>query len=248
METIIKQTREVGTSAGVLLPRHWLNKEVVVTLYQPSIKEISAEAVSKLVWLGLNADIIGLYLYGSYARGENEPKSDIDLLAITANTNRLVKEGNYEILLVSKKNLLKNLPTSIAYQSAIMEAKPIINKEFIENARKNMPRFNYKKALREIKRIIRINKDAVETCRSQGMKIPDGIIYSLVLRLREIYLIRIIIRNKSFSKKDFLEIVGRKAYSAYERIKNDERDIGIPTDSALNLLKISEKWLKELKG
>ena len=33
METIVKQAREVGTSAGVLLPRKWLNKQVVVTLF-----------------------------------------------------------------------------------------------------------------------------------------------------------------------------------------------------------------------
>jgi len=33
METIIKHTREVGTSAGVLLPKSWLNKQVVVTIF-----------------------------------------------------------------------------------------------------------------------------------------------------------------------------------------------------------------------
>ncbi len=38
---IIKKTREVGKSSGVLLPRSWLNKQVVVNLFEPSPEKIS---------------------------------------------------------------------------------------------------------------------------------------------------------------------------------------------------------------
>ena len=53
METITKKTRAVGTSAGVLLPRSWLNKRVVVTLEEKNIENITKEIISKI-----NTDIL----------------------------------------------------------------------------------------------------------------------------------------------------------------------------------------------
>ena len=63
MTSLIKQTREVGTSAGVLLPRKWLNKQVVVTLLIPSIEEIAKEVIGILVGKNLNGEVKGIYLY-----------------------------------------------------------------------------------------------------------------------------------------------------------------------------------------
>src|SRR3989338_10016233 len=80
MEIIVKQTREVGTSAGVLLPRRWLNKQVVVTLFSPSIEEIAVDVFRILFKNNLNDEIRGIYLVGSYARGDYSPDSDIDIL------------------------------------------------------------------------------------------------------------------------------------------------------------------------
>ena len=65
MESLVKQTREVGTSAGVLLPRNWLNKEVVVTLFNPSKEKIAQDLLNILFEHNLNEDIKGIYLFGS---------------------------------------------------------------------------------------------------------------------------------------------------------------------------------------
>ena len=54
METIVKQAREVGTSAGVLLPRGWLNKQVVVTLFEPSKEKIAQDILACLFKQDLN--------------------------------------------------------------------------------------------------------------------------------------------------------------------------------------------------
>src|SRR3989344_1988967 len=48
------------------------------------------------------SEIIGIYLVGSYARGDNTYTSDIDILIISEKTNReLIKKDGYEILIVS---------------------------------------------------------------------------------------------------------------------------------------------------
>ena len=91
METILKQAREVGTSAGVLLPRSWLNKQVVVTLFQPSKEKMAQDIMSFLFKEKLNEEAKGIYLFGSYSRGDFDFNSDIDILIIFNS-----KEANYQ--------------------------------------------------------------------------------------------------------------------------------------------------------
>src|SRR3989344_2502549 len=248
METLIKQTREVGTSAGVLLPRKWLNKQVVVTLLQPSKEEIAKEVMEIILKNNINEEIKGVYLYGSYARGDYDPYSDIDLLMITKETNKLINHVNYEVLLISEENFSKNLPDSLYYTSMLKELKTIINKDLIERYSISKYRLNVKRVLNEIGRVLKIIKDTVKICEDNNKKIPDGIAYSIVLRLRELYLLKCLRSNKSYSKEDFLKICGDKNYSAYVRIKRNEKELReiIPKEMEI-LLDLSEKWLKELK-
>src|SRR4030042_4257438 len=196
METIIKQTREVGTSAGVLLPRNWLNKRVVVTLFEPSKEKILQDIMNCLFKQNLNEDVKGIYLFGSYSRGDFDFNSDIDILVITGKTNKLINYNNYEILLVSESTFSKNLPNNLNYLSLLKEIKVIFNKELIDKYRNKKYKLNIKKYLPEIEKISKINKDAVKMCKENNMNIPDGIAYSIILRLRELYLIKCFLSNK----------------------------------------------------
>ena len=248
METIVKQTREVGTSAGVLLPRSWLNKQVVVTLFNPSKEKILQDIMACMFERNLNEEVKGIYLFGSYSRADFDFNSDIDILIITEKTNKLVNYDNYEMLLVSESSFSKNLPNSLNYLSILKEAKVILNKELIEKYRLKKYSLNFKKNLLEINKIIKINKDAVKMCKENSLNVPDGIVYSIVLRLRELYLIKCLLSKKDYHKKDFLELAGEKVYSAYLRIKRDEKELNnIPPEELVNTLELSEKWLKELK-
>ena len=111
MEPIISRTRQVGNSSGVLLPKEWLNKKVVVTLTELSEKEILQEVIKILYEKGILNDVLGIYLIGSYARKKNEvtPESDIDLLVITENTGRTIEKENYQINLVKEDDLIRSL-------------------------------------------------------------------------------------------------------------------------------------------
>lgn len=248
MEILLRQAREVGTSAGVLLPRKWLNKQVVVTLHSPSIKDISQDVMKVLLEENLNEEVKGIYLTGSYAREDYDFDSDIDILVITSDTNKIIKKEDYEIILVSEKNFVKNLPNNLNYLSTLKEAKVIINSELLDRLKSIKIKPNLKPQLKEIEEIIRINQDTILTCKENNKNIPDGVIYSIVLRLRELYLIKCLFSKKAHNKKEFLKIVGEKEYNAYNRVKREERELDNTSyEEASSLLDLSSKWLKELK-
>jgi len=249
METITKQTREVGTSAGVLLPRSWLNKKVVVTLFEPSKEKILQDIIGCLFEQNLNEEVKGIYLYGSHARKDFDFNSDIDILIVTQNTDKLLTYNNYEILFVSESSFSKNLSKNLNYLSLLKEMKVILNKELIEKYRTKRYNFNIRKSLSEIAGVLKINKDSVKICKDNNQRIPDGIVYSVVLRLRELYLIRCLLSNKIYHKKDFLELIGGEAYSAYLRVKRNEKELNnLSPNELISLIELSKKWLKELKG
>ncbi len=248
METLIRPTRELGTSAGVLLPKKWLNKQVVVTIHCPSEEEIALSIIKILFEQNLNEEAKGIYLFGSYARGDYDFNSDIDVLVLTQNVNKLIKKENYELLLISEKNFLKNLPHSLNYLSIIRETKAILNKELIEKYRAENSKIDIKNILKEIESIIKINAESLITCKESKQNIPDGIVYSVVLRLRELYLIKCLLLRKPYRKNDFLKFLSEKIYLAYSRVKRDEKEFdNISFEEIKNLSDLSLKWLKELK-
>ena len=151
MENIVKQTREVGTSAGVLLPRSWLNKQVVVTLFKPSLEKISKDVFEILFNHNLNEELRGIYLFGSHSRGDSDFDSDIDILIITEKINKLINQDNYEILLVSEKAFAKNLASNLTYSSILKEMKIIFNRELIEKYKDKKSKFNAKKIFWRLK-------------------------------------------------------------------------------------------------
>ena len=78
--------------------------------------------------------------------------------------------------------------------------------------------------------------------------IPDGIIYSIILRLRELYLINCLLSGRKYLIIDFLKEVGELNYSSYLRVKRDEKEVQqISPKEIKPLLELSTKWLKELK-
>ena len=248
MNILVKKTREVGTSAGVLLPRSWLNKEVVVTLLHPSKERILKEVTEYLINNKLNEEVKGIYIYGSHARGESDPNSDIDILIITQETNKLINYDNYEILLVSEKNFAEKLPKNLAYLSALKEAEVLLNKNLLDLYRKKNIKLKIKDYIKEIESVTNINEEAIVLCEKDNKMLPDGIIYSIVLRLKELHLIKSLKSRKPYSNAVFLKFVPKEVNSAYLRVKRNEKELNnISPDELIPLISLSKKWLKELK-
>jgi predicted nucleotidyltransferase len=247
-EKIIKKTREVGTSSGVLLPREWLGRSVSVQLVTPNIEAITEKLIRILLKKEILKNSLGIYLIGSYARNEEEIDSDIDILVITDKINTLISEDNFEIICISEENLEKNLKNNLYFIIALKEAQPIINQKLLDYYKNkiNIKKFNFRQKFREIKQVIGLNKELI----SQNDKtLINNIIYSLVLRVRELYFLYCLKHNKQASQKDFFNIVNPRVYRVYREIKENRKiteriSISELKETAEKADKLIKKWEK----
>jgi len=255
---IIKQIVKVGNSSGVLLPREWYGGEAkIILLKKPiDIKKDIFEILDSYL-----ESILGIYLVGSYARDEQTPESDIDILVISNDINKIIKKGKFEITLISKKDLETQLKENILpILPWLIEAKIILNKNLIEKY-KNTP-LTYE----NIKWHIDTTKSAMNVI-SEDIKISEEFYngkvmqassYSLILRLRTLYIIESLRKKRQWNKKEFLSLIKNisgslNAYNAYTDIKNKNKSKhNLSTKEALALMKYVnkkiqeiEKWIKE---
>ena len=167
-------------------------------------------------------NILGVYLYGSYARGEQRQDSDIDLLVIS-NKKFKIKEKGFGIIILKAdeiKEAIKIAP--VLMYSALTEAKPIINSKLLNELKKNYkPKVkDFKEYIKETRNIININEELLSP-------------YSIILRLRGIYIIEKLLFGKNYSYAEFKKWVLKdaenegikanfdNAYYVYIKIKND---------------------------
>ncbi len=231
MENLLNVVRW-GNSAGVLLPREWLGKQVKIILIDRT-KEIKKEILDILDPY-LN-DIIGIYLVGSYARNEQRADSDIDIIVISKSIRKHIISGMYNIdiySLKSIKNTIKKNPIMIL--PSLFEAKAIINKSLLEELISiNISLKNFRDYIKECKRIININKKIIELDKIKGENLESKeIIYSLLLRLRGVYMMNCILKNKKYFNNEFKrwliyktelsEEEINKIYDSYKRVKNNK--------------------------
>src|SRR3989344_3035303 len=251
MNIEIKRTVRAGNSSAVILPRAWLNQEVRVELVNKTNDKILHEALT-IVSKHMNTkEIIGVYLVGSYARGEESKESDIDILIITHNTDKeMINEGIYNILIVSEKLLnwkLKNdlLPLGMM----IREAVPLINSSYLDSIKINTNKVNLKWYVDTTKDKLELIRRALDSTRG---KVANSVIYTLILRIRTLYTIRKLIDNEKYSKKEFVKLISKvsgsdSAYGAYVLVKNDlQKDALVTKREAERLYYYLIKQLKEV--
>ena len=185
-QEIIKQAFKLGNSSGILLPKEWNGRKVAVRLIEKSIQQEILDILSEE---DLLKNVIGIFLAGSYARDEETETSDIDILVITDSINKQIKKGKYDLFIISKEKFEKTFMKSIYLASLINEAKVILNSDFLNNHKNKIWNISLKKTLEEIESITKINEKFVMLNFELSKKVGDETIYSLVLRLRELYLI-----------------------------------------------------------
>ena len=226
-EQIVRAAKAFGNGAHIFVPKEWIGQKIFV-IRQPkkSLKEKIIEAVEPAL-----DSVVGVYLYGSHARSEEQEDSDIDLFVITDKKIKIKKEG-FEILCIEEKDM----PKAIAVEPVIMysilsEAKAIMNARLLEELRlKHKPRLSsFTDYLRDCQRVIKINEEFLES--EKGSYISgDAVVYSLMLRLRGIFIIRSLLKNKRYFHDRFKEWMSAHVrgidfdsiYEAYRSAKKDE--------------------------
>lgn len=258
-QELIKPIVRVGNSAGIVLPKEWLNGTAKVILVERPInlKRDIFEILGDYL-----KDIIGIYVVGSYARGEETTESDIDILAITNSTDKHIKSQKYDIILISRKNIEDSLKNNaFPILPMLIEARAISNQDLIKEYIKiKLTEKNLKYILDSTKSAINIIKEDIIVSEELKQEIGNASAYSLILRLRSLYIIECIRNNKHWKKKNFLSLIKRiagslKVYDIYVNIKKNKKpgcNLSINEAKKLveevnkRLIQI-EEWLKEKK-
>jgi len=249
MEIQIKKAIRAGNSSAVILPRAWLNKEVRVELVKKTPEAILDDVIEILKENIPLKSIIGIYLVGSYARQEEEKDSDIDVLIITNNIDKeMIKKGMYNLLIVSYQLLYQKLEQDLfPIGQMLKEAKSLLNSDYIKNLKVKVTKKNIKWYLDTTGKKLEIIKKYIDYVNSRNKKyIMDKIAYTLILRIRTLEIIKKLIQNRSYSKKEFIKLIkriskGANAYERYLAVKNNLKE-----ESRLTINK-AEKLYEYLK-
>jgi len=249
---LIKNTIRVGNSAGVLLPREWLGSQVRVILEPLNLDK---EIVEILMRENILGDVLGAYVVGSYARGEQTIESDIDVLVITGSINKKIKRGKYEIICVSQEEIKSQIERNILpIFPMIKEARTIINKELIEHyASSKLTLKNLSYHIETTKSAMKVVEKDIELSKEMNEKASDAAAYSLILRLRTLYIIDCLKHGKIWSKKDFLKLVKNisgsiTSYERYLSSKNKKTEESrLPIEEAEKLMRYINKKIREIE-
>ena len=252
-EIQIKKAVKAGNSSAVILPRAWLNQEVRIELVEKTPELILIDVLNIAKTHIPLKEIIGIYLTGSYARHEEDKNSDIDILIITKDIDKkVIQEGIYSILIVSERLLKQKLEKDLfPIGQMIRESKALLNSNYLNSIKIKVTKNNIKWYLKttEQKRIL--IKQALEKIKVS--KADNRIIYTLVLRIRTIYIIQKLIKNQEYSKREFQKLIekvsgSKSAYNSYLSVKSDLAEVNKTSkEEAENLYNYLKKQLEELK-
>ncbi len=249
--SLIKKIIKVGNSAGVILPRNWCGGEARIELIT---KPLDLENDLFKILSPYLPSILGIYLVGSYARGEQENDSDVDVLVISQDIEKEIIHRKYNISIYPLNKVKQTLESNpLMIYPRLMEARPILNKQLLEELKLIKINKNFKNYILDTKGIIKINKGLIEM---HKLSIPKNIIYSLVLRLRAIFLINCIINEKRSSNKAFKTWLTKwiskekykNIYTIYRAVR-DNKSYKAKVDKALavTLLNVLEREIDNLE-
>lgn len=227
-EQLIRIVKTFGNGAHVFVPKDWAGEQIfLVRPKNKSVKEKILFALDDYL-----DSIIGIYLYGSHARDEQEEESDIDILVITDKKIKIKAKG-LEIICLEQKEIDKAIRLEpLLIYSILSEGKPIINSKLFEELKiKYVPKIDdFKEFLKDSKRMIKVNEEFLESEKGDYLS-SEAIIYSLALRLRGVFIVKSILKGDKYTHKLFKSWIKSKLpmidfnsiYEAYRISKNEEK-------------------------
>lgn len=251
-----KLVQKFGNSAHIILPKEYIGKRIRF-IAEPKTFEDIKSGVLEILKPYLD-NIVGVYLYGSYARNEQTIDSDIDILVITNTKLKIAdKIKDYSIISVTVKGLDNALRNDAVLALPIFwEAKTIINPSLLEKYKEyKFTKMNTKNFLVSTAKILELNKKGLEL----GFEI-GSLLYSLMLRIRGLLMIKLMINDKLYSKQELFYYLGKnnmpkneiwESYKIYssERNNTQVKESRIMTKEGIGkLIAIAGNLLKEVKG
>src|SRR3989344_1871116 len=245
-EQIRKKVARSGNGGAVWVPREWLGEEIIVTRIEKPKLSLEGELINIL--LPHLKDICGIFLCGSYARIEETKNSDIDVLVIAKNKIKIENTKRFDINFIEIKKIEEAVQKNPFIYAMIKEAKPIINGYLLDELKQSKK--DFKDFIKWFKDTtydsIKITNEFIDLDKMESNYLVSyNVIYSLILRLKGIFLIRLVLEDKEFSNLSFKRFITqfisesefRKLYEVYRSIRNDKK---------LENLKIEISLIKKL--
>ncbi len=252
-EQIVKQVVKSGNGGAVWVPKDWLGEEVIVI--RPEKQRLEPREMILHLLEPYLKDIISVGICGSYARKEQTKESDIDALVITKDKRLKLNFKDYGvdatvIPLDKIGKIIKKYP--VVYYQMIREAEPLIN-SYVLNEIKGIKinKSSFETYLKETEEHIKSNAELLELDKLDSIYLKSySVLYSIILRLRGLFIIKCILKNIFFSNKQFKKwLIGEgitiqehdNAFKIYRLVRDDKADkklrIGIGVvEKLLNLL------------
>ena len=256
-EQIVKTVVKSGNGGAVWVPKNWLGEEVIVTL--PEKPKLSLKEEVLRILMPHLKDITAVFLYGSYARHEQTSDSDIDVLVVAKEKFQINIKKKIELQIVQIEELKNTIKKNPIYYQIIREAESIINSQLLEELKNIKIDFKkFKWFIETTKEHIKSNKELIELDKLDNKYLSSySVLYSIMLRLRAIFIINCIIKNKEFSNKLFKKwVLGHKiansdyenAYKIYKSVRDNIKiKIKIEITFAEKLLGILIKEIENLQ-
>lgn len=250
---MIKEVKRFGNGAMILLPKEWEGAKVEVVKALKSKEEI-LEDVLEVLKPHL-AKVQGIYLVGSYARGEQTLDSDVDILVLANEIFKPEKLG-YSFIVVKEEHLSINGFHRILFLQQIKEAYPLLNRKLLYELKNNkISKQDIVDYLELASSSISIAKSFVKLAEEKGWtkELVQTLTYSLVLHIRGLLIIQSLVRGKKYSNKVLVRCLGELsnlALELYKSAKNKKPAIEInePAIYIEKLIRIAEREYKNVKS
>lgn len=232
-QELVKVATSLGNGSHVILPKDWEGYEVKLS----RVENIDPKRDILKMLAPYLSDIIGVYLYGSYARKEQGPNSDIDVIVISDKKLGFIEFTKpFDVTIIEKSNLNRfKKANPVLFYSFLLESNPIFNSSFLADLRdKELKDFKkyFRSYIADTSRTIEINNKLLNLNKEDNTLNADkNLIYSLILRLRGIYIIDSLLREEKFSNEGFLKILKKKIahqdpnvyYDLYRAVRDNKR-------------------------
>ncbi|WP_290596153.1 nucleotidyltransferase domain-containing protein [Archaeoglobus sp. JdFR-39] len=191
-----------------------------------------------------------ILLYGSVARGEADELSDVDLMVIV--DNPLIVESvreelrEFNPIITTEEGIRKSVELQ---PSTIVMLKEAI---LLYGALPKLPRPRREDFLKELDEALKI-LDVNESLLSDvDENTTSTVIYSAILRARQAYIIRCLIRNKKMTKKGFIEELKKMGlkpeyYDYYRLARDDKLNIVLPRWELRRIVRAVRRYVKKVR-
>jgi len=191
-----------------------------------------------------------ILLFGSFARGEEDFLSDVDIMVIVEDSSiieTIRKElKDFDSTITTEDGIMESVKLHPSTVVMLKEAEPIYGKP------PELPEMRKEDLLRELDEALKVLKideaflsDIVETT-------TDTVVYSTILRARQAYIIKCLVRNESVTKKGFIEELKRigikpEYYDYYRLARDDKLSITLPELELKRLVRAVKRYVKQVK-